>query len=139
MSRSSTTFREGMSGNVKGRPKGPSAKSKSDKLIRDALMLAIAREVELDGKKFKKLQLMADAMVDSVWQDRNVAAFKEIADRTDGRVPLKMEEGAEFNLLEMVNYSYRLAERRKAADQAKVIEHKPLLEAANVAEKEPGE
>lgn len=54
---------------------------KPDKLIRDALMLAVNREGE---GKTKKLTLIADKLVDlAVGGD--VAAIKEVADRIDGK------------------------------------------------------
>ncbi len=63
----------------------PSKGGKPDKLMRDALMLALKREAEdADGKLTKKLSLIADALVNKAMTG-DVAAIKEIADRVDGK------------------------------------------------------
>lgn len=63
----------------------PSKGGKPDKLMRDALVLALKREaVDADGRPTKKLNLIADALVDKAMTG-DVAACKEIADRVDGK------------------------------------------------------
>lgn len=59
--------------------------SKPDKLMRDAIMLALKREATgEDGKPTRKLNLIADKLVDlAVTGD--IQAIKEINDRVDGR------------------------------------------------------
>lgn len=56
---------------------------KSDKLFRNALMIAVKREVESGGSK--KLQALADKLVE-VGLSGDVRAIEEIADRLDGKV-----------------------------------------------------
>lgn len=64
--------------------KNPSKGSK-DKLVRDALMIALHREVEgLDGKRTRKLQELAEKWVE-VACDGDVQAMIAIADRIDGK------------------------------------------------------
>lgn len=62
-------------------PKG----SKPDKLMRDALIVALNREAtDADGKPTKKLALVAAALVEKA-VGGDVQAAKEIADRVDGK------------------------------------------------------
>ena len=62
-------------------PKG----AKSDKLWRNAIMVAVKREMtDAEGKPTKKLALLADKLVNEAI-DGNVVALKEIGDRLDGR------------------------------------------------------
>lgn len=69
-----------------GTRKTPSAGNKPDKLMRDALMVALKREAEgADGKPTKKLAQVAEALVDKAIEG-DVPAIKEIADRVDGKV-----------------------------------------------------
>lgn len=66
----------------------PSKGGKPDKLMRDALMVALHREaVDADGKPTKKLAKIADALVDKAIEG-DVPAIKEILDRVDGKVAL---------------------------------------------------
>jgi hypothetical protein len=59
--------------------------SKPDKLMRDALVVALNREAETaDGKPTRKLNLIADAIVDKA-AGGDVSAATFIADRVDGR------------------------------------------------------
>lgn len=68
----------------KPNPQGP----KSDKLIRNALMLAVNREDKDDqGKKVKKLALIANKLVELAIEG-DVQAIKEIGDRIDGKPTL---------------------------------------------------
>lgn len=71
--------------------KTPSAGSKPDKLMRDALALELSTEITLqdeNGRKYKikKLRLVARALVTAAI-DLDVPAIKEIYDRMDGKVP----------------------------------------------------
>ena len=73
----------------------PSKGGKPDKLIRDALMIALNREhIGDDGKKIRKIQAIAAKLVESAI-DGNIAAAKEIGDRVDGRpvTPIDAEPG----------------------------------------------
>lgn len=63
-------------------PKG----AKSDKLIRDALMIAVNREYMGPNGKTKKLTIIADKLVDLAMEGE-IAAIKEVADRIDGKPP----------------------------------------------------
>jgi|HubBroStandDraft_4_1064222.scaffolds.fasta_scaffold1608568_1 hypothetical protein len=68
--------------------------SKPDKLMRDALMVALKREAEdADGKKTRKLYIIADRLVEKAMQGE-ITAIKEIADRVDGKAsgPLTPEK-----------------------------------------------
>lgn len=59
--------------------------SKPDKLMRDALMVALKREAkDAEGQKTTKLALIADKLVDLAAAG-DVQAIKEVADRVDGR------------------------------------------------------
>ncbi len=65
--------------------KTPSAGSKPDKLMRDALMVALKREAkDANGKPTRKLNLVAEALVEKAIAG-DVQAIKEIGDRVDGR------------------------------------------------------
>lgn len=71
-------WQKGQSGNPKG--------SKPEKLIRDAISVALhAEETNDKGKKVKRLRLVAEALVKQAIKG-DVAAIKEIADRMDGKV-----------------------------------------------------
>lgn len=65
----------------------PSKGNKPDKLMRDALIIALNREAQsADGKPTKKLSMVAEALVNKA-VDGDVPAIREILDRVDGRVP----------------------------------------------------
>lgn len=65
--------------------KAPSKGAKPDKLMRDALIVALHRQAEdANGKPTKKLHLIADALVDKAMSG-DVPAIKEINDRVDGK------------------------------------------------------
>ena len=56
-------------------------------LIRDALLEELRREAEdADGQMTERLRLIARKLVDKA-ADGDVAAIKEIADRTEGKTP----------------------------------------------------
>ena len=66
---------------------------KSDKLWRDAIMVAVKREIEAaGGKKTKKLYALADALADKGLKG-DVTALKEIGDRLDGKAVQGVELG----------------------------------------------
>ncbi len=59
--------------------------AKPDKLMRDALILALMREAEgADGRPTKKLHLIAARLVEKA-VDGDIAAIREINDRVDGK------------------------------------------------------
>lgn len=63
----------------------PSKGGKPDKLARDALIVALKREADdADGKPTRKLQLVADKLVEEA-MNGNVQAAREIFDRVDGK------------------------------------------------------
>jgi len=58
---------------------------KPDKLMRDAIILALKREIaDGDGLLTKKLHLIADRLVEKAMAG-DIQAIKEINDRVDGR------------------------------------------------------
>ena len=62
-------------------PKG----SKPDKLMRDALMVALKREAKgADGKPTRRLYVNADRLVEKAMEGE-LAAIREICDRVDGK------------------------------------------------------
>ena len=65
--------------------KTPSKGGKPDKLMRDALMIALNREaVDADGQKTKKLNIIAAKLVELAIEG-DIQAIKEISDRVDGK------------------------------------------------------
>lgn len=68
----------------------PSKGAKPDKLIRDALMLAANRVHDGDPDGRKKLAIAAAAVVEKAVEG-DLAAFKEIADRIDGKAPQSLD------------------------------------------------
>ena len=68
----------------------PSRGAKPDKLIRDALMLAVNRIHDGDPDGRKKLAIAAAAVVEKAVEG-DLAAFKEIADRIDGKAPQSLD------------------------------------------------
>ena len=76
--------------------------AKSDKLWRDAIMVAVKRETTgADGKPTKKLALLADKLVNEAING-NVAAIKEIGDRLDGRATQPISGDSERPTLTVV-------------------------------------
>lgn len=72
--------------------KTPPRGGKPDKLMRDALMIALKREAtDADGQKTNKLNRIATKLVDLA-ADGDLGAIKEIGDRVDGR-PAQMIQG----------------------------------------------
>jgi len=63
---------------------------RKDKLIRDALMVAVNRVQEGDPQGRKKLAIAAAAVVEKAVEG-DLAAFKEIADRIDGKAPQSVD------------------------------------------------
>ena len=73
------------------RPRG----GKPDKLIRDALILALNREAQDEhGRKTKRLHIIADQLVRLACEG-DMEAIKEIADRVDGRPVAQSPERGE--------------------------------------------
>ncbi len=68
----------------------PTSGNKRDKLIRDALMIAVNRVQEGDPHGRKKLAIAAAAVVEKAVEG-DLAAFKEIADRIDGKAPQSVD------------------------------------------------
>lgn len=69
----------------------PSGRPKADKLMRDALIVALKREAkDADGKPTRQLALIASALVKKA-MDGDVQAIKEIGDRVDGRPAQALE------------------------------------------------
>ena len=127
MAKSSTSFTKGQSGNARGRPKGTSTKP-----LTDALRYELHREVKdaEDGKRRENRTIVARALVRKAKEGD--VPDNTILDRVEGKLASNFgEDGTEFSLLEMIHHSYRLAEQRQAAGQAKLVEHKPLLEATS--------
>lgn len=63
----------------------PSKGGKPDKLMRDALMLALNREAtDTDGQKTKKLNIIAAKLVELA-VNGDMQAIKEVSDRVDGK------------------------------------------------------
>jgi hypothetical protein len=56
------------------------------KICRDALMLALEREVEHEGKMTRRIVQIAEALARKA-ADGDVPAAKEIFERVDGKVP----------------------------------------------------
>lgn len=57
----------------------------SDKQLRDALMASLNRPAE-KGTKTKRLQMVADALVDAAIKGE-LTALREVFDRVDGKFP----------------------------------------------------
>ena len=77
---------------------------KPDKLMRDAIILALKREAEgANGEKTKKLYQIADKLVElAIGGD--MQAIKEINDRSDGKAPQTIggdpENPVQFGIIE---------------------------------------
>lgn len=69
----------------------PSKGGKPDKLIRDALMIALKRShIDADGNKTSKINAIATKLVEQAIEGNTMAA-KEIADRVDGKATQPLE------------------------------------------------
>ncbi|MDA1129789.1 MAG: hypothetical protein O2913_14015 [Chloroflexi bacterium] len=90
--------------------------SKSDKLWRDAIMVAVKRETnDADGKPSRKLALLADKLVNEALNG-NVVAMKEIGDRLDGKA--SQEKDVNVHNTGAVSYKHRgLSELLEVLDE----------------------
>lgn len=71
----------------------PSRGGKPDKLMRDALMLALKREAtNAQGQKTKYLNIVATKLVELA-AEGDIQAIKEINDRVDGKATQAVELG----------------------------------------------
>lgn len=96
--------------------KTPSGGGKPDKLMRDALRLALHREAEdAEGNRTKKLNIVAAKLVELAC-DGDVQAIKEINDRIDGKVPQGIVGRDEDSPLEMVHRIERAIVNANAKD-----------------------
>ena len=76
----------------KRRVPAPGKGPKPDKMMRDALLLALMREAkDADGAPTRKLHLIAAKLVDKAVEG-DMSAIKEINDRVDGRPGTRGEE-----------------------------------------------
>ncbi len=85
-----------MAGRGNPNPKG----SKPDKLMRDALMVALNREaVGADGQPTKRLYIIAENLAKLAEQgDKDaLGAIREVFDRVDGKVPQALELSGEVD------------------------------------------
>lgn len=63
---------------------------KADKLIRDALSLAVKRVHDGDPQGRIKLAIIAEKVVEQACEG-DIASFREIADRIDGKAPQSLD------------------------------------------------
>lgn len=68
--------------------------AKADKLWTDALRMAVHREEIDEGKKRKRLSIIADKLCRAA-MDGDVSAIKEIGDRLDGKPRQQIEHEGE--------------------------------------------
>lgn len=73
-------------------PKSPGPKS--DKIWADAVRMAALREEVRDGKKIKRLQIVADNLVRCAMEG-DMAAVKELGDRLDGKPKQAIEHSGD--------------------------------------------
>lgn len=84
----------------------PSKGGKPDKLMRDALMLALNREAkDADGKKTKKLNIIASKLVELAMAG-DIQAIKEVSDRVDGKPAQALvgDPDQPLNLMPVINF-----------------------------------
>lgn len=82
---------------TKTTPKG----HKPDKLMRDALMLALHRAaLDAEGRPSKKLSLVADAVVEAAIGG-DMTAAREIFDRVDGKVKQETDINANVTVTDV--------------------------------------
>ena len=71
--------------------------SKPDKLITDAIRVALNREAkDAAGKPTKKLALIADQLVNKA-VDGDMSAIKEVIDRMEGKAPQAIEHSGQLD------------------------------------------
>jgi Family of unknown function (DUF5681) len=70
-------FKKGISGNPGGRSR--------EKIFTDALRLELNRTDPNDKEKRKKVNLLAEKLVECAIEDRQAWAFQQIADRLEGK------------------------------------------------------
>lgn len=86
----------------------PSPGRKSDKVMRDALVLALHREADgLDGRPTKRLYIIADQLVRKACEG-DVPAIKEVMDRVDG----KAHQSVDLDLNGTLNLHQALTEAK---------------------------
>lgn len=73
---------------------------KSDKFWSEAIRMAVMREDEIDGKKVKRLRIVADKIVELAMTG-DIAAMKEIGDRLDGK-PAQAHTGADGGAINVI-------------------------------------
>lgn len=86
-----------------GARKTPPTGGKPDKLMRDALMLALKREAQdADGMPTRRLYIVADKLVEKAMEG-DIAAIREICDRVDGKpgavLPLESDNTLALTLI----------------------------------------
>ncbi|MBI3678093.1 MAG: hypothetical protein HY243_15905 [Proteobacteria bacterium] len=75
--------------------KARTTSAKPDKVMRDAILFALNREAEdASGAPATKLSLIADRLVDKA-VDGDMAAIKEVLDRTDGKTVQSVDAPAQ--------------------------------------------
>lgn len=88
----------------------PAAGSKPDKLMRDAIMLAVHREAaDANGRPTQRLNLIAERLVNKDVAG-DMAAIKEVIDRVDGKTTHRVGVAA----LTLEDFLDRIAEKRSA-------------------------
>jgi hypothetical protein len=109
--------------------KTPYKGQKSDKLMRDAIMLELKSDAIVQGKRIKKHRLVARSLVDRAISG-DVPAIKEVNDRSDGKICnlADMDDGG-LKLEDLIHMSYQVGKRRGKQEQA------PLLEARDITPK----
>ena len=106
--------------------KNPSLGKKPDKIIRDALMVAIKREVEHNGQMTKKLYMICDRVVDQACEG-DAAARNFIADRIEGK-PMQPVDVTEDRILNITIRKFTDSEdgdwdREVAAAEKEATQH----------------
>lgn len=81
-------------------------KINSDKIWADAVRRAVMRRVENQEGKPKKIERLADKVVE-LGMDGDVAAIKEIGDRLDGKAVAKIE--GDVNLYQTLPKAFEFA------------------------------
>jgi|SRR6516164_5615428 hypothetical protein len=76
-------FKKGISGNPGGRS--------SEKIFTDALRLELNRIDPNDKEKRKKVNLLAEKLVECAIEDKQAWAFQQIADRLEGKAAQQVD------------------------------------------------